>query len=170
MLCLSFVYTMGKRKTGDTVHPGRECELCTCCGLSVDSYRHPENWNEDLKDWLVSTRELQDLKSCLCRKCEQSLRRKWIKWQEGKTESSSEVSCAKKAKADIHCVVTHFHASATDEVSLCSENVSCSSFSGCTVESVAACFGESPATVTRACEAVLPKVPLCRVHYSQLYR
>ena len=54
-LCAWACVTMGRRKGGETVHPGRECESCAYCGAIAESYRHPENWKEQLKQWLVSS-------------------------------------------------------------------------------------------------------------------
>ena len=167
-----YIYNMGKRKSGETVHPGSDCQPCARCGTTAESYRHPEKWKEELKQWVVSALEINP-KSCLCHKCEQSIRRQWMTRQGDEYGSSTEVSSAKRTKADIHCVVTYFHS----ETALCSGNVLCSSFSGCRVDAVAACF-LSLQPLTRACKALLhinygddrDFIPMCKLHYSQVYR
>ena len=115
-----YIYIMGKRKGGETVHPGTDCQPCAKCGT-----RHPEKWKEELKQWVVSALEINP-KSCLCHKCEQSIGRQWMTRQGDEYGSSTEVFSAKGTKAAIHCVVTHFHS----ETALCSGNVSCSSSQG----------------------------------------
>ncbi len=45
---------------------------CSVCG---GSFRHPDNWNEEFKEWIMTSSQL-DMQSCLCPKCIRSLRRK----------------------------------------------------------------------------------------------
>ena len=46
---------------------------CSVCG---GSFRHPDNWNKEFKEWIMTSSQL-DMQSCLCPKCSRSLRRKW---------------------------------------------------------------------------------------------
>lgn len=167
---------MGRRKIGEIVHPGRVCESCAICGVASDAYRHPENWNEDLRQWLVDSGQITDPKACLCRKCERTIRRKWDGFceKETMTEAQSTLPHAKRVRRDIQCVVQEL----LDTSVSCSGSVVCASFEGCTVESAGACFCVSPEAVADACATTLldkPSahklvIPLCKLHHNQLYR
>ena len=103
-------------------------------------------------------------------------------WEEGKVERLSILGESVNPVLTVVLLrrvtwIAESHLDSSD-VSECSENVVCSSFVGCTVESVAACFCVSPNTVASVCEAVLPGsgildrkvIPLCKVHHSHLYK
>ena len=168
---------MGRKKCGETVHPGRACESCAACGVQSEVYHHPENWNDELKQWLVDSQEV-DLKACLCKKCERAIRRKWLMSSEGKSGTETAVPQSKRMRANIKCVVPGLYSDDDSSVVACSESVVCASFEGCTVESVGACFGVSPEAVTNACATALPEdasvdknvIPLCKLHHNQFYR
>ena len=134
-------------------HPGRACESCAACGVQIEVYHHPENWNDELKQWLVDSQEV-DLKACLCKKCEWAIRRKLF---EGKSGTETAVPQSKRMRANIKCVVPGLYSDDDSSVVACSESVVCASFEGCTVESVVACFSVSPEAVTNACATALPE-------------
>ena len=49
---------------------------CTVCEADGGSFPHPDNWNEEFKEWIMTLSQL-DMQSCLSPKCIRSLRRKW---------------------------------------------------------------------------------------------
>ncbi|XP_062514836.1 uncharacterized protein LOC134190399 [Corticium candelabrum] len=164
---------MSRWKRREDVHPGRDCVSCSACGTDGGSFRHPNNWNEEFKEWIMTSSQL-DMQSCLCLKCSRSLRRKWENFRKDDNKENSDPA-PKKSKSDSVCVVGLLEHDPSLVRSLCSENVIRASFKGCNVESVAACFKASSSEVASACTASQSflgdcVVTLCKLHHSQLYR
>ncbi len=57
----TYASNMGKRKSGETVHPGRDCQCCARCGTTAEI-----QLKEELKQWVVSALELKSSQSFTC--------------------------------------------------------------------------------------------------------
>lgn len=165
----------------ESAHPGRRCKSCAVCGVVADAFRHPANWNEELKQWLMKSGEI-DCSSCVCHKCEQNIRRRWTRSCEKenkKSESDDGLPDTKRVKRNEGiCLAQELYRSRESTSICCSSGVISASFPGCTIESVGACFAAVPEIVAHALTIVLPEgvsvdsnvFPFCKLHHNQLYR
>ena len=92
------MHLMGKRKSGETVHPGRDHQSCARCGTTAEIQKI-EKLKEKLKQWVVSALEIKSTQSLACvTKCEQSVKMHYMTRHGDESGSSTKVSSAKRTK------------------------------------------------------------------------
>ena len=49
---------MSRWKRRENVHLGRNCVSCSVCGADGVIFRHPDNWNEEFNEWIMTSSQL----------------------------------------------------------------------------------------------------------------